>query len=259
MNKKFNTCNNLISSKANNLKGAIVAPPDKSISHRSLLFASLSIGISSINNLLNSDDIFRMIKVLKEGAWFVSGVGLNGYDNPKSDLYCGNSGTLARILLGALSGNNISVTIKGDKSLSKRPMDRVIIPLKHMGINFSNSTNLPLTINGQNEITSIKYEIPVSSAQVKTAVLLAGLNARGTTQIIEPQTSRNHTENLLKYFGADIFYKDSPIGKNKVSIKGGKILRAQKIDIPGDISSAAFAIVAASIITNSSIKINIDR
>ena len=89
--------------------------------------------------------------------------------------------------------------------------------------NFSNSTNLPLTINGQNEITSIKYEIPVSSAQVKTAVLLAGLNARGTTQIIEPQTSRNHTENLLKYFGADIFYKDSPIGKNKVSIKGGKI------------------------------------
>jgi len=265
MNKKIKAHNNLISCKGRNLKGVIVAPPDKSISHRSLLFASLSIGTSSINNLLNSDDVFRMVKVLKnlgvkikenkEGVWFVSGVGLNGYDDPKSDLDCGNSGTLARILLGALSGSNISVAIKGDKSLNKRPMDRVIIPLKNMGINFSNSTNLPLTINGQNEITPIKYEIPVSSAQVKTAVLLAGLNARGTTQIIEPQTSRNHTENLLKFFGADISYKDSPIGKNKVSIKGGKILRAQEVDIPGDISSAAFAIVAASIIPNSNIKI----
>jgi len=265
MTKKKYNLNNLISFKANNLKGNIIASPDKSISHRSLLFASLSIGLSKISNLLESDDVLRMVLALKNlgvkikknrNEWLINGVGLTGLDTPLKEIDCGNSGTLARILMGALASNKISATLIGDDSLSNRPMDRIVFPLKSMGVNFLTTNNkLPITINGKNNLIPIKHETPVSSAQIKTSILLAGLNTRGITEVIEPYTSRNHTENLLKYFGADIKFNNAIKGKNKIFIKGGKSLKSRDIEVPGDISSAAFSIVAASIIPKSLVKI----
>ena len=265
MTKKINNQNNLISFKVNNLKGNIVASPDKSISHRSLLIASLSVGLSKISNLLESDDVIRMVSALKslgvkirknEREWFINGVGLTGFETPLKEIDCGNSGTLARILMGALASTKISVTLIGDESLSSRPMDRILFPLKSMGVTFlSTNNNLPITINGKNNLIAIKYKSPVSSAQIKTSILLAGLNTRGITEVIEPYTSRNHSENLLKYFGADIKFNSSAKGKNTVFIKGGNSLKCQNVKVPGDISSAAFSIVAASIVPKSSVKI----
>ena len=265
MIKKNNIKNHLISYKVKDLKGIIRSPADKSISHRALLFSSIAIGISFISNLLDSQDVLNMVKALKSlgvkitnqnNIWKVIGVGLNGFSAPKKPINCGNSGTLARILLGAIGGNEIFVTLTGDKSLSSRPMDRVIQPLERMGINFNSVNNkLPLIINGINETLPINYNSPISSAQVKTTILLAALNARGTTEITEPYSSRNHSENLLKYYGAKIKYKTTITGKNKIIITGGDNLESRTIDIPGDISSASFAIVAATVIPGSNIKI----
>jgi len=263
--KKYNL-NNLVSFKVNNLKGSIVASPDKSISHRSLLFASLSIGLSRISNLLEADDILRMIEALKnlgvkirrnnKKEWLINGVGLVGFDTPSKEIDCGNSGTLARILIGALANNKISVTLIGDKSLNNRPMDRVMLPLKKMGVEFITLNNkLPITINGKNNLIPIKYNTPVSSAQIKTSILLASLNIRGVTEVIEPYTSRNHSENLLKYFGADIKFDSANKGKNKVLVQGGNFLKCRDVKVPGDISSAAFSIVAACIVSKSLVKI----
>ncbi len=265
MDKKINKLNHLISFKVRNLKGVVVASADKSISHRSLLFASLALGQSKISNLLESDDTINMITALKSLGvkirkqnkyWLINGVGLTGFKTPLNVINCGNSGTLARTLIGAIANNDITVTLIGDESLSKRPMDRIVDPLRNMGVNFISLNNkLPITINGRSDLIPIKYETPVSSAQIKTCILLAGLNTRGITEIIEPFTSRNHSENLLKYFGANIKFTNAKKGINKVLIKGGDSLASKYIDVPGDISSAAFAIVASSIVSNSEIKI----
>lgn len=265
MIKKNIIKNSLISYQTNNLTGTIKPPADKSISHRALLFAALAVGKSKISNLLKSEDILDMVKalkilgikiIIKDGIYYVIGAGLTGFKIPNKHIDCGNSGTLARILMGAIGGSEIFVTITGDNSLRNRPMNRVIKPLEKMGINF-NSINgmLPILVHGSNEILPIKYNSPISSAQVKTSILLAGLNANGTTEIIEPYTSRNHSENLLKLFGANIKYDSKISGKNKVLITGGKNLKCCDITVPGDISSAAFNIVAATIIPGSNIKI----
>ena len=265
MIKKNSIKNNLISFKSKGLKGVIEPAADKSISHRALLFSSLALGKSKISNLLNSEDVLNMVKALKvlgikitknKNIYTVIGSGLTGFKIPNKHIDCGNSGTLARILIGAIGGSEIFVTLTGDSSLRKRPMNRVIKPLKKMGINFNSSNGLlPLIVHGNSEIMPIKYNSPISSAQVKTSILLAGLNARGTSEIIEPHTSRDHSENLLKYFGANIKYKSKISGKNKVLITGGNNLKCCNIDVPGDISSAAFIIVAASIIPGSNINI----
>ena len=265
MAKKINNLNKLISFKVNNLKGVIEASPDKSISHRALLFASLSIGASKVSNLLESDDVLNMVRALKslgvkitknKNTWTIQGVGLTGFEEPPKAIDCGNSGTLVRILMGALSSNNISVTLIGDESLTKRPMFRIVQPLTAMGVNFETSDNkLPITIRGNSKLIPIKYKTPVSSAQIKTSILLAGLNTMGITEILEPHTSRNHTENLLDYFGADINFNSTSKGSNKILIKGGSLLMAKEVEVPGDISSASFAIVAAAIVPNSKIKI----
>jgi 3-phosphoshikimate 1-carboxyvinyltransferase len=265
MIKKNNIKNNLSSFKAKNLTGIITPPSDKSISHRALLFSSLALGKSVISNILDSEDVLNMVKALKalgvkiinkNNVYYVTGVGLNGFSTPNKFIYCGNSGTLARILLGAIGGSKIFATFSGDTSLSSRPMDRVIKPLKKMGIYFDSINNkLPLIIKGSSDILPIKYISPISSAQVKTTILLAGLNARGTTEIIEPYSSRNHSENLLKYYGADIKYNTKKLGKNVIRITGGVILKSRNLTVPGDISSAAFALVAAMIIPGSSIKV----
>jgi len=265
MIKKNNIKNNLISFKAKDLTGIITPPSDKSISHRALLFSSLALGKSAISNILDSEDVLNMVKALKalgvkiinkNNVYYVIGVGLNGFSSPNKYIDCGNSGTLARILLGAIGGSKIFATFTGDTSLSSRPMDRVIKPLKKMGIYFDSINNkLPLIIKGSSDILPIKYISPISSAQVKTTILLAGLNARGTTEIIEPYSSRNHSENLLKYYGADIKYNTKKLGKNVIRITGGVILKSRNLTVPGDISSAAFALVAAMIIPGSSIKV----
>ena len=265
MIKKNNIKNNVISFKAKDLTGIITPPSDKSISHRALLFSSLALGKSAISNILDSEDVLNMVKALKalgvkiinkNNVYYVIGVGLNGFNTPNKYIDCGNSGTLARILLGAIGGSKIFATITGDTSLSRRPMDRVINPLKKMGIYFDSINNkLPLIIKGSDDILPIKYISPISSAQVKTTILLAGLNARGTTEIIEPYSSRNHSENLLKYYGADIKYNTKKLGKNVISITGGVTLKSRTLTVPGDISSAAFALVAAMIIPGSSIKV----
>ena len=265
MIKKNNIKNNLSSFKAKDLTGIITPPSDKSISHRALLFSSLALGKSAISNILDSEDVLNMVKALKalgvkiinkNNVYYVIGVGLNGFSSPNKYIDCGNSGTLARILLGAIGGSKIFATFTGDTSLSSRPMDRVIKPLKKMGIYFDSINNkLPLIIKGSSDILPIKYTSPISSAQVKTTILLAGLNARGTTEIIEPYSSRNHSENLLKYYGADIKYNTKKLGKNVISITGGVTLKSRTLTVPGDISSAAFALVAAMIIPGSSIKV----
>ena len=263
MIKKNIIKNNLISHGTRSLKGIITPPGDKSISHRALLFSSLALGKSQISNLLYSEDVLNMLKALKllgikitkkNNIFYVVGSGLTGFNIPNKHIDCGNSGTLARILLGAIGGSKIFVTLTGDESLRTRPMNRVIKPLERMGINFNSSNGLlPLIVHGTNEILPIKYNSPISSAQVKTSILLAGLNARGTSEIIEPYTSRDHSENLLKYFGANIKYNSKTSGKNKVLITGGNTLKSCSIEIPGDISSAAFLIVAAIIIPGSDI------
>jgi 3-phosphoshikimate 1-carboxyvinyltransferase len=265
MIKKNVIKNNLSSYKVKELTGIISPPSDKSISHRALLFSALAVGTSVISNLLRSEDVLNMVKALKtlgvkitkkNNSYYVVGVGLNGFHAPKKHIDCGNSGTLARILLGALGGSEILATLVGDSSLSSRPMDRVINPLKKMGIYFNSINNkLPLIVKGTNDILPIKYISPISSAQVKTTILLAGLNARGTSEIIEPYSSRNHSESLLKYYGADIKYDTKKSGKNKVSITGGAILKSCNIIVPGDISSASFALIAATIIPGSYVKI----
>jgi len=265
MIKKNIIKNNLSSYKVKNLSGAISPPSDKSISHRALLFSALAIGTSVISNLLHSEDVLNMVKALKalgvkvtkrNNSYYVVGVGLHGLHTPKKYIDCGNSGTLARILLGALGGSEILATLVGDSSLSSRPMDRVIKPLKKMGIYLDSINNkLPIIVKGTNDILPIKYISPISSAQVKTTILLAGLNARGTSEITEPYSSRNHSENLLKYYGADIQYDTTKSGKNKVLITGGAILKSCNIIVPGDISSASFALIAATIIPGSYIKI----
>jgi len=263
MIKKNIIKNNLISHGSRSLKGIITPPGDKSISHRALLFSSLALGKSEISNLLYSEDVLNMVKALRllgikitktNNIFYVVGSGLTGFNIPNKHIDCGNSGTLARILVGAIGGSKIFVTLTGDDSLRTRPMNRVIKPLEKMGINFTSSNGLlPLIVYGTNEILPIKYNSPISSAQVKTSILLAGLNARGTSEIIEPYTSRDHSENLLKYFGANIKYNSKTSGKNKVLITGGNILKSCSIEIPGDISSAAFIIVAAIIIPGSDV------
>ncbi len=263
MIKKNIIKNNLVSHGSRSLKGIITPPGDKSISHRALLFSSLALGKSEISNLLHSEDVLNMVKALKllgikitkiNNVFYVIGSGLTGFNIPNKHIDCGNSGTLARILIGAIGGSEIFVTLTGDESLRTRPMNRVIKPLEKMGINFHSSNGLlPLIVYGTNEILPIKYNSPISSAQVKTSILLAGLNAKGTSEIIEPYTSRDHSENLLKYFGANIKYNSKTSGKNKVLITGGNALKSCAIEIPGDISSAAFVIVAAIIIPGSDI------
>ena len=263
MIKKNIIKNNLVSHGSRSLKGIITPPGDKSISHRALLFSSLALGKSEVSNLLHSEDVLNMVKALKllgikitkiNNVFYIIGSGLTGFNIPNKHIDCGNSGTLARILIGAIGGSEIFVTLTGDESLRTRPMNRVIKPLEKMGINFNSSNGLlPLIVYGTNEILPIKYNSPISSAQVKTSILLAGLNAKGTSEIIEPYTSRDHSENLLKYFGANIKYNSKTSGKNKVLITGGNALKSCAIEIPGDISSAAFIIVAAIIIPGSDI------
>ena len=237
------------------LKGSITIPADKSISHRAVMFSSLAKGKSIIRNFLYASDCRSTVSVFKN-----LGVDIEFIDNntlsvksssvlkqPLTALDCGNSGTTMRLVSGILARQNFDSELIGDASLSKRPMKRIIIPLMEMGADISSETGTaPLFIKGKS-LKPIEYHSPIASAQVKSSILLAGLGTEGVTTVVEPYLSRNHTEIMLKYMGADIESHD-----NIVKIKKSE-LRACDIDVAGDISSAAFFIVAGLIVPNSDI------
>ena len=247
--------------KISSLNGTIVVPADKSITHRSIMLSSIAEGKSYINNYLMSDDCLMTMKAFeqmgvdieqKEKFLIINGVGINGLKSPIKEIYAGNSGTTTRLLSGILAGQSFSSTIVGDPSLSKRPMKRIIEPLSLMGANIEAKENnfLPMTINSNGRLKTINYLSPVASAQVKSCILFAGLYADGITKVTEPIKSRDHSERMLKSFGADI-----SVDNLTVSINHCNKLYAQEITVPCDISSAAFFIVAGLVVPNSDIKI----
>ncbi|MFC1807824.1 3-phosphoshikimate 1-carboxyvinyltransferase [Candidatus Omnitrophota bacterium] len=246
--------------KLSGLHGSISVPGDKSISHRAIMISSLAKGKSSVSNFLNgldcratADAFVKMgipISFQSDGTMIIEGNGLHGLNKPESDLYLGNSGTTMRLLMGILAGQNFSTILSGDESLSVRPMKRVAKPLRSMGalIEGADDANLaPLTINGS-KLNAITYNSPVASAQVKSAIMFAGLFADGVTRVTEPHKSRDHTERMLKLYGADL-----DVDGLSISVKGmvDSKLHPQPIIIPGDISSAAF-LIALGVLTENS-------
>lgn len=248
------------------LRGTVTVPGDKSISHRSLMFAGLAVGESRIEGLLEGEDVLATAAAMRamgatierdaDGTWHVAGVGVGGLLQPQTALEMGNSGTSTRLLMGLVASHPITATFTGDASLSKRPMGRVIDPLSAMGAEFTASPGgrLPLTMRGLCPAVPIDYALPVASAQVKSAVLLAGLNTPGITRVIEPVPTRDHSERMLRGFGADLTVEETPQGR-VIAIRGEAELKPQQITVPGDPSSAAFWMVAASIVPGSDIVI----
>ena len=246
---------NLIIFPAKKIKGEISLPGDKSISHRAVMLSSISKGTTEIENFLFSEDCLSTVNAFREMGveitanhnLVICGVGLRGLKKPTKSLYLGNSGTSMRLLSGILVGQDFSTILKGDSSLTKRPMKRIINPLRLMDADIKGRGEYPpLTINGRKKLTAISYKIPVASAQVKSAILLAGLYTKEETKIEEIFKTRDHTERMLKLFGANI--KTNGL---KCKIKPSSLFSPGRIKIPGDISSAAFFIVAATILSNS--------
>lgn len=248
------------------LTGAISVPGDKSISHRSLMFAGLAVGRSTITGLLEGEDVLATAAAMRafgaqiarndDGTWTVDGVGVGSLLEPKTALDMGNSGTSTRLLMGLVASHAITATFVGDASLSGRPMKRVIDPLAMMGagIEASAGGTLPLMLRGACPAVPITYRLPVASAQVKSAVLLAGLNTPGITRVIEPVPTRDHTERMLTGFGAklDVGVEN---GETVIAIHGEADLKPMDVTVPGDPSSAAFFMVAASIVPGSDLTI----
>jgi len=245
----------LISGQTGPLRGTVTPPGDKSISHRAIMLSGIAEGDTLVRGLLEGEDVLCTVSALlalgaqikKEGdAWHIKGRGLANLIEPRAVLDMGNSGTSTRLLMGLLGGRPFKSSFTGDASLRKRPMNRVINPLKQMGAHFdSPDGRLPLSVTGPETLTPIVYCLPMASAQVKSAVLLAGLSAAGTTTVIESIPTRDHTEHMLKHFGANLIIERMPDGAESISVTGPATLKGQNITVPGDISSAAFLIVAA--------------
>jgi len=245
----------------NGINGKIKIPGDKSISHRSIIIPSISKGSCQISNLLMSDDVINTLNAFTamgvhiekfKNNILIKGGGLNSLKKPNKNIYLGNSGTSARLLTGLLASQNFNTIITGDESLSKRPMKRITNPLELMNAKFIDKTNsLPLQICGK-ELNSIEYEIPVPSAQVKSGIIFAALNTAGRTRVVEKNITRDHTEIMLKYFGADIEIRKNE-NFNQIDIVGKKELTSKDISVPADLSSSAFFIVSALINKNSKI------
>jgi 3-phosphoshikimate 1-carboxyvinyltransferase len=244
------------------LKGRIRVPGDKSISHRSLMLGALAVGETRITGLLEGEDVLATAAAMtamgatiekQADIWSVHGVGVGGLLQPGGPLDMGNSGTSTRLLMGLVASHPLTVTFTGDASLSKRPMGRVTEPLSLIGAEFSGTT-LPLTVRGICPAVPIEYRLPVASAQVKSAVLLAGLNTAGITRVIEPVPTRDHSERMLRGFGAQLEVEEVG-GERVISLHGEADLKPQTIDVPGDPSSAAFFIVAALLVPGSELTI----
>ena len=249
------------------LTGTIRVPGDKSISHRSIMLGALAVGETRVSGLLEGEDVLATAAAMRamgatvtrtgEGAWSVHGVGVGALLQPQAPLDMGNSGTSTRLLMGLVASHAISATFVGDASLSGRPMGRVIDPLSQMGAAFeaNEGGRLPLTVRGANPAVPIAYRLPVASAQVKSAILLAGLNTPGITTVIEPVPTRDHSERMLRGFGADLTVEVDSAGVRTIRIRGEVELKPQVIEVPGDPSSAAFFIVAALIVPGSELTI----
>jgi 3-phosphoshikimate 1-carboxyvinyltransferase len=246
------------------LKGSVRVPGDKSISHRALMLSALAVGESVVTGLLEGEDVLATaaamramgadIERLGDGRWRIHGVGVAGLLQPRSALDMGNSGTSTRLLMGLAASHPITATFLGDASLSRRPMGRVIDPLTQMGAEFLGAPGgrLPLTMRGAAPAIPIEYRLPVASAQVKSAVLLAGLNAPGVTTVIEPVPTRDHSERMLRGFGAELSVEMDG-GARVITVRGEAELKPQAIEVPGDPSSAAFPVVAALLVPGSEV------
>ena len=255
----------IISIKSNKLSGEVFVPGDKSISHRALILGACAVGKTTIENLLESEDVLATLSALSElgvnikkskNLWEVRGNGLGSLRSPDKILNLGNSGTGVRLLMGLVSGSDITVTFTGDESLNIRPMKRVLIPLEQSGAEISSNDNkLPITIKGNKIPIPIKYSSSLSSAQVKSCVLLNGLTSTGNTSYSEKVKSRDHTEKMLHFMGAEINSKSLNNGTNKIKLKGLPYLKGKHLKIPNDPSSAAFPSAVALIIPDSEIKI----
>ena len=248
------------------LRGGIAVPGDKSISHRALMLSAMAIGQTRITGLLTGEDVLRTAAAMRtlgagitqeaDGIWSVWGLGVGGLQAPDDILDMGNSGTAARLLCGLLASHDIFSIMTGDASLRGRPMRRVIDPLSKIGAEFKAREGgyMPLSIQGTGEAMPLEYKLPIPSAQVKSALLLAGLNTRGTTVIEEPEPTRDHTENMLRHFGA--FIRVEPVGTGRmIRLSGHPYLIAKDIVVPGDPSSAAFPLVASLLVAGSTVTI----
>ncbi|TKW67555.1 MAG: 3-phosphoshikimate 1-carboxyvinyltransferase [Paracoccus denitrificans] len=249
------------------LSGTAMIPGDKSISHRALILGALSIGRTHITGLLEGQDVLDTARAMQAfgatverlgpGEWVVDGVGVGGFSEPESVIDCGNSGTGVRLIMGAMATTPITATFTGDASLSKRPMRRITDPLALFGteITARDGGLLPVTIRGAEESVPVSYRTPVASAQIKSAVLLAGLNAPGQTVVIEAEPTRDHSERMLAGFGATITTEITDDGR-VITLTGQPELRGQTVAVPRDPSSAAFPVAAALIVPGSEIRVN---
>lgn len=242
------------------LQGNIRVPGDKSISHRAVMFGSIANGVTTVKGLLESADVKSTIAAFsamgisiteQNGLWTIVGKGLNGLSAPEKPLDMGNSGTTTRLLMGLLAGQQFPLTFIGDASLSKRPLARVLDPLRSMGLVLAEETSvLPVTTNGSTHLKSMTYTLPMASAQVKSAILLAGLQAEGTTTVFEPIATRDHTERMLRQFGVEVSVED-----HAISVVGGQELYGTDVEVQGDMSSAAFWLTAGLLVPNSQLTI----
>src|ERR1700760_3141035 len=246
------------------LAGTVRVPGDKSISHRALILGALAVGETRISGLLEGEDVLNTAKAMRalgakvertgDFAWSVRGVGVAGFAQPENPLDFGNSGTGCRLVMGAVAGCPITAVFDGDASLRSRPMRRVLDPLELMGAKVGTSGDggrLPLTLSGARYPVPIVYKTPVASAQIKSAVLLAGLSAPGITTVIEQEASRDHTELMLRHFGADITSAKEGAHGRKITLAGEPELHGAAVVVPADPSSAAFPLVAALIVEGS--------
>ena len=256
----------LTARRAGALKGRARVPGDKSISHRALIFGALTVGETRVSGLLEGEDVLNTGKAMRalgatvgrvaEGAWRVHGVGVGGFRAPAGVLDFGNSGTGCRLVMGAVAGCPVTATFDGDASLRRRPMKRILDPLELIGAHATSVTDggrLPLTLAGARDPIPIIYRTPVPSAQIKSAVLLAGLAAPGETTVVENEASRDHTERLLKHFGADVRVEADGAQGRKITLRGEGELAPAPVVVPADPSSAAFPLVAALLVPGSEV------
>ena len=245
---------------AKGLRGSLRVPGDKSISHRSIIFGSLAKGVTKVHDILRGEDVLSTMQVFRDMGVRIEdkgdlveihGSGFDGLQEPQRPLDMGNSGTSMRLIAGVLAGQNFSVQMVGDDSLSKRPMDRISLPLRQMGVEIAGQTERdlpPLTIHGNPSLKPIQYQLPIASAQVKSALIFAALQAQGESLIIEKDLTRNHTEDMLLQFGGQL-----KVDGKEIRVAGKQELQAQEVVVPGDISSAAFWLVAGLVVPNSKI------
>ncbi|MEQ2877387.1 3-phosphoshikimate 1-carboxyvinyltransferase [Enterococcus asini] len=245
------------------LTGSIQIPADKSISHRSIMFGALANGTTTVKNFLRGEDCFSTLHAFQklgvpiqdDGETItIEGVGFAGLKPAEEAIDVGNSGTSIRLMMGILAGQDFTTTLFGDDSLAKRPMNRVMLPLREMGAKLTGDQGSefpPITIEGTTALKPIEYQLPMASAQVKSAILFAALQAQGTSRIIEKEPTRNHTEEMIKQFGGHI---ETAADEKTITVSGPQTFRGQEVVVPGDISSAAFFLVAGAIVPNSRIR-----